>query len=87
MQQEDSQMYSMGIYNKIAYEVVMAHFGAGLAGKKSKAKYIEKPFSQEIEEKRKEPTEEELKKKREEFVAMFETIGANFRLSQQSGSD
>lgn len=42
----DMQMYCMGMYNKLAYEVVMAHFGAGLAGKRSNAKYINKPFLQ-----------------------------------------
>lgn len=40
----DERLYSAGLYNKIAQEVVMAHFGAGLAGKKSKAEYPKEPF-------------------------------------------
>lgn len=66
IQQQDSQMYSMGIYNKIAYEVVMAHFGAGLAGKNSKVEYIDKPFLQEVKN-----TNNKNKESKEE-IAIFE---------------
>lgn len=44
IRERDSLNHEMGLYNKIAFEVVMAHFGAGLSGKKSPAKYIDKPF-------------------------------------------
>lgn len=59
----DSLLYSMGLYNKMAYEVVMAHFGAGLAGKTSRAKYIEAPFleNSEKEEYRKNQDRKEYK--------------------------
>lgn len=37
-----------GNYGFSAFETVMAHFGAGLAGKNSNAKYLEKPRLAEI---------------------------------------
>lgn len=40
----DEDMYYMGLYNKIAFEVVMANFGAGLGGKKPKAQYLKEPL-------------------------------------------
>ena len=43
----DEYMWQMGWYNKEAFQVVMAHFGAGLSGKKSDAEYIKKPLLQE----------------------------------------
>ena len=46
MRQIDSYMHSMGFYNNMAFGVVMAQFGAGLSGKKSDAKYIERPLMQ-----------------------------------------
>lgn len=53
---DDEKMYTQGLYNKIAYEVVMSHFAAGFAGKKSKAKYVEKPFLQLAKDKTIKPT-------------------------------
>lgn len=58
MMECDAQMHGMGKYAEIAFGVVMAHFGAGLAGKDSKAEYIEKPFMQ-MENPNRELTEEE----------------------------
>jgi len=46
-------------YTEIAFSVVMAHFGAGLAGKDSHAEYIEKPFMQ-MDDPNRELTEEEI---------------------------
>lgn len=40
----DEQMYYQGLYNLTAFEVVISHFSAGLSGKKSNAKYLEKPI-------------------------------------------
>lgn len=48
----DNNLYIMGLYSKLAFEVVMSHFGAGLSGKQSHAKYIEKPLSEIAEERK-----------------------------------
>lgn len=50
IREKDSMMHEMGLYNKLAFEVVMAHFSAQLAGKRSKEKYIDKPIMQMVEE-------------------------------------
>lgn len=55
-------MYNMGLYVKIAFDVVMANFGAGLAGKHRKAEYIDKPIHELMEEK-----EYEKKEDRKEY--------------------
>ena len=41
----DRELWLQGLYNKCAFEVVLAHFSAGLAGKKSKAEYLKEPLS------------------------------------------
>lgn len=66
LKERDSQMYSMGLYNKIAFSVVMAHFGAGLAGKDSQAEYIESPFMQ-MKDPNRELTEEEIQEEVDDF--------------------
>lgn len=65
--ERDAQMYNMGKYVEIAFSVVMAHFGAGLAGKDSKAEYIEKPFMQ-MEDANGELTEEEKQIEIKRFI-------------------
>lgn len=40
----DEILWQNGIYTMSAFQTVMEHFGAGLAGKKSKAEYIKEPF-------------------------------------------
>lgn len=47
LEDEQAWMY-WGNYGFSALETVFAHFGAGLAGKSSQAKYIEKPRLAEI---------------------------------------
>jgi hypothetical protein len=66
--ENDYLMHTMGLYCNIAFEVVMAQFGAGLSGKKSKAKYIEKPFHELQREANHEYTEDEIIAKRQGFV-------------------
>ena len=68
-------------------EAIMSTVGNALSGKSGKKyKYPEKPYP--LKNNRSEVlTEEELKLQREQFVAMFETMGANFRLSQKSKGD
>lgn len=64
--ERDAQMYNMGKYAEIAFSVVMAHFGAGLAGKYSRAEYIEKPFMQ-MDDPNRELTEEEIQDEVDRF--------------------
>lgn len=66
LMEHDAQMHSMGKYNEIAFGVVMAHFGAGLAGKDSHAEYIEKPFMQ-MDDPNRELTEEEIQMEVDRF--------------------
>lgn len=75
----DEMMWRNGLYTKKAFEVVMSAFGAGLAGKTSHEKYFEKPFSQEIEEKR----EPKYKESNEE-CAVFE-MKQRINLLRKSG--
>lgn len=78
MQEKDSGMYFMGAYNKIAFEVVMAHFGAGLAGKKSDAEYPKEPFMMKSENK-KMLTEAEMQREVDLFFAKEEARRANWK--------
>ena len=40
----DEEAYMQGFYNLNAFQVALSHFGAGLTGKKSDAKYLEAPI-------------------------------------------
>ena len=42
---KDEEMYMQGFYNLIAFEVSLSHFGAGVFGGKSEAKYLEEPIT------------------------------------------
>lgn len=81
IKEADSLLYSAGLYNKIAFEVVMSHFAAGLANKKSKAEYLDKPLLAQIEEKSKPMKEKELQKQRELFVAKLLVMQSNFEIN------
>lgn len=84
----DELLWQNNLYAKVAFEVVMSHFGAGLAGKKSKAQYIEKPFLQQAKENNEqELTEEELRKQRELFVAKLLIMKSNFDLNHPKETD
>lgn len=72
-----------GTYGYSAFETVMAHFGAGLAGKKSKAKYIDKPIMQKMEENNVELTEEQKKEKTEQLFMQLRLMEANFNLNHK----
>lgn len=47
-QKIDEMMWYNGLYTKSAFEVVVSHFGAGLAGKKSRAEYIKEPILSKV---------------------------------------
>ena len=72
-------MHSMGMYSKIAFEVVMAHFGANLVGKKSDAEYIKEPFLQQHREQNKVLTEEEKQREVDLFFAREKARKINWK--------
>lgn len=78
VQEQDRQMHTMGMYTLSAVSVSI---GNCLLGKKSKLKYVEKPFLQETERKKEGMTEGELQRQRELFVAKLEVMKSNFELS------
>ncbi len=65
--EKDELMHVSGLYDKSAFETVMSHFGAGLAGKRSRAKYLEKPITQMVQDQ-----EEKKKNTRKEYKGMTE---------------
>ncbi len=65
--EKDELMHVSGLYDKSAFETVMSHFGAGLAGKRSRAKYLEKPITQMVQDQ-----EEKKKNIRKEYKGMTE---------------
>lgn len=50
MKRQDEMNYYNALYELRAFQVALSQFGAGLAGKSSKAKFYDKPFLQEIDE-------------------------------------
>lgn len=82
LQQQDSQLYAMGMYALSAVSVAIEH---NFAANKTKSKYIEKPFLQEIEKKKKENkelTDEEKKQQTEQLFMQLRIMGANFNLKK-----
>lgn len=83
----DAENWQMGMYNMSAFSVAL---GKALSGRKSKAKYMEKPLSEQIMEKKKEEdenlTEEQKDVEREKLLAALMTWQANFELNH-SGVD
>lgn len=79
----DALMHTMGFYNKIAYEVVMAHFGAGLAGKSSSAEYIKKPFL-ELQEDQTPLTEEQKQREVDRFFASEHARRVNWKRNKKA---
>ena len=75
---KDEQMWIMGRYVLEALNVSLAHFGAGLAGKKSDVKYLEKPFLQDVKE------EVDVHGESREEIAVFEAK-QRVRLLKQQG--
>lgn len=79
---QDEQAYYQGLYNLKAFEVVMAHFGAGLSGKKSDAGYLDKPILQDIDGKHRSKetlAEDETQKAVDLFFAQESARRANWR--------
>lgn len=83
----DSENWQMGMYNMSAFSVAL---GRALSGRKSKAKYMDKPLSEQIAEKAKEEdenlTEEQKEVERDKLLTALMTWQANFELNH-SGVD
>lgn len=84
----DAENWQMGMYNMSAFSVAL---GRAISGRKSKAKYIDKPLSDTIAEKKKEEdenlTEEQKAVERDKLMAALMTWQANFELKHGSGGD
>lgn len=75
----DEEMWCMGAY---IHSAVLSAVEKNLAGKKSKANYVEKPFMQEEEINTYRAKEENMKKVKAVFQSL-EIMKANFELSKQ----
>ncbi len=71
----------MGMYVQSAVGTVLEHC---FAGRKAKSKYIEKPLLEELEEKNKPLTEDEIQRRREKFIASMKTLEANFKAKKEA---
>ena len=82
---KDAERWQMGMYNMSAVSVAVSR---ALAGKKSKAKYIEKPMSEQVSESQKEEenlTEEQAGTERDKLLTALMTMQANFELNHGGG--
>ena len=82
-QKNDSDAWLMfGTYGISALTVAIDRC---LNGRKARSKYIDKPIMQELEDKNKPMTEEQLDLQRQLFVAKLETMRINFELNHPKG--
>ena len=76
----------MGMYNMSAVSVAI---GKALSGRKSKAKYMDKPMLEKVSESRKEEeenlTEEQKDMERQKLLTALMTWQANFELNHGAG--
>ena len=81
MQQQDSQLYTMGMYALSAVSVAIEHC---FAGKKATSEYIKQPFLSEIQtEEKQELTEEErIQAERNRQYMILKVMQTNFELSK-----
>lgn len=77
-QMRDEEAWINNVYTMRAFEVVMAHFGAGLASKKSSAKYFEEPMLKNVQGQR-ELTEEEKQREVDKFFARENARRVNWK--------
>lgn len=81
---KDAEMWQAGIYTTSATYTAVA---MALMGKKSKAKYFEKPLLEEKKEEKETDiiSEEEKKKQRNALLASLQLMQANFELNHEKG--
>lgn len=76
----DAERWHMGMYDLSAFSTALS---MALAGKKSKAKYVDKPFLQQPEAiPDEELTEEQIKKERQKLLMALQVSQANFELNK-----
>ena len=82
----DVELWHMGMYNLSAFGVALSK---ALAGRKSHAKYMEKPIyeEQEIEKPDEELTEEEKENARKNLLASLQIMQTNFELNHTGESE
>lgn len=80
IKEQDYMAWLSNQYTLSAVSVAVEH---NLAGRKSRSKYIKKPLLQELEEKNKPMSEEELQRQRELFVAKLQVMKTNFELNHK----
>lgn len=78
IKEQDYMAWLSNQYTLSATSVAVEH---NLAGRKARSKYIKKPLLQELEEKNKPMSEEELQRQRELFVAKLQVMKTNFELN------
>lgn len=76
----DTESWEQGMYNLSAFSVALSR---ALAGKKSKAKYMEQPLLEKVEAEVKEEglTEDQKSLQRQKLLMSLMTMQANFELS------
>lgn len=78
----DEEAWVNNMYTMRAFEVVMAHFGAGLSGKRSSAKYLDEPMMKNICDEH-ELTEDEKQREVDKFFARENARRVNWKRSNQ----
>lgn len=76
--------YLAWLSNQYTLSAVLVAVEHNLYGRKSKSNYIKKPLLQELEEKNKPISENELQKQRELFVAKLQVLKTNFELNHKN---
>lgn len=81
IKEQDSQLYTMGIYALSAVSVAIEH---NLAGKSATSEYIKKPFlsDMKIEEKKELTEEERIEAERNRQYMILKIMQTNFELSK-----
>lgn len=74
------------MYTMRAFEVVMAHFGAGLSGKISSAKYFDEPMMKNVCSNH-ELTEEEKQREVDKFFARENARRVNWKRNKARNSN
>lgn len=69
----------MGMYVHSAVGAAVEHC---IFGRRAKSKYIEKPLLEELEEKNKPLTEDEIQRRREKFIAKMKALEVNFKAAK-----
>ena len=85
--QWDAQAWQYNMYTMCAVQTAVATV---LVGKKSKAKYLDKPFLQDIQEEQEKGenlSEAEKKRQREKLIMTLQLMQANFELNHSNDDE